>query len=80
MGMASQKPQDIAKEIEAVRKRFVNAVDEIADRSQPNRIVDSQVQRIKAFYLDDNGGIRVDRAGKTILVILVLAILRKLFK
>ncbi len=78
--MASQKPQDIAKEIEAVRNRFVKAVDEIADRSQPNRIVDSQVQRLKSFYLDDKGGIRIDRAGKTIAVILVLAILRKLFK
>ncbi len=78
--MASQKPQDIAKEIEAVRNRFVKAVDEIADRSQPNRIVDSQVQRLKSFYLDDKGGIRIDRAGKTIAVTLVLAILRKLFK
>jgi hypothetical protein len=78
--MASQKPQDIAKEIEAVRNRFVKAVDEIADRSQPNRIVDSQVQRLKSFYLDDKGGIRIDRAGKTVAVILVLAILRKLFK
>lgn len=78
--MASQKPQDIAKEIEAVRSRFVKAVDEIAERSQPNRIVDSQVQRLKSFYLDDKGGIRIDRAGKTIALILVLAILRKLFK
>ncbi|MEN9922658.1 MAG: hypothetical protein RIS09_172 [Actinomycetota bacterium] len=80
MGMSSQKPQDIAKEIAEVRTRFVKAIDEIADRSQPNRIVDSQVQRVKAFYLDENGGIRIDRAGKTVLVILVLAILRKLFK
>lgn len=78
--MTSQKPQDIAREIEIVRKRFVNAVDVIADRSQPNRIVDSQVSKLKAFYVDDNGGIRIDRAGKTVLVILVLAILRKLFR
>lgn len=78
--MASQKPQDIAKDIEAVRARFVKAVDEIADRSQPNRMIDSQVQKVKAFYLDSNGGIRIDRAGKTIAVILVLAFIRKLFK
>jgi hypothetical protein len=78
--MASQKPQDIAKEIEAVRNRFVKAVDEIADRSQPNRIIESQVQKVKAFYLDNNGGIRIDRAGKTLAVVLGLALLRKLFK
>jgi hypothetical protein len=78
--MASQKPQDIAKEIEAVRNRFVKAVDEIADRSQPNRIIESQVQKVKAFYLDSNGGIRIDRAGKTLAVVLGLALLRKLFK
>ena len=78
--MSSQKPQDIAKEIAVVRTRFVKAIDEIADRSQPNRIVDSQVQRVKTFYLDENGGIRIDRAGKTIAVILVLALIRKLFK
>lgn len=78
--MASKKPQDIAREIEVVRNRFVNVVDVIADRSQPNRIVDSQVAKLKGFYLDDKGGIRIDRAGKTVLVILVLAILRKLFK
>ena len=78
--MASQKPQDIANEIDAVRRRFVNVVDEIAERSQPNRIIDTQVQRLKAFYLDDHGGIRIDRAGKTLAAILVLALLRKLFK
>jgi hypothetical protein len=78
--MASQKPQDIAKEIEAVRNRFVKAVDEIANRSQPNRIIESQVQKVKAFYLDSNGGIRIDRAGKTLAVVLGLALLRKLFK
>lgn len=78
--MTSRKPQDIARDIEVVRNRFVNVVDLIADRSQPNRIVDSQVAKIKAFYLDDKGGIRIDRAGKTVVVILVLAILRKLFK
>lgn len=78
--MTSRKPQDIARDIEAVRNRFVSVVDLIADRSQPNHIVDSQVSKLKAFYLDDQGGIRIDRAGKTVLVILVLAILRKLFK
>lgn len=78
--MASQKPREIAQDISLVRTRLIDSLDQILVRSQPNRIIDSQVQKAKAFYLDEKGGVRLDRAGKTIAIVLVLAIVRKLFK
>lgn len=75
-----RKPESIAAEIEATRTRLVNNLDELSVRVQPEHIASTQVEKVKNFYLDEFGGIRMDRAGKTAAVILGLAVLRKLFK
>ncbi|MEN9692512.1 MAG: hypothetical protein RLZZ330_156 [Actinomycetota bacterium] len=72
--------QEILKSIETTSARLVENLNEIVDRSQPERIVAKQVQNLKNFYLDEFGGVRMDRAGKTVAAVLGLAVLRKLFK
>lgn len=72
--------QEILKSIETTSARLVENLNEIVDRSQPERIVAKQVQNLKNFYLDEYGGVRMDRAGKTAAAVVGLAILRKLFK
>jgi hypothetical protein len=72
--------QEILKNIETTNARLVENLNEIVDRSQPEKIVAKQVQNLKNFYLDEHGGIRMDRAGKTLAAVVGLAILRKLFK
>lgn len=79
--MSTEKSaQDILKTIETTSARLVENLNEIVDRSQPEKVVAKQVQNVKNFYLDDQGGIRMDRAGKTLAVVLGLAVIRKLFK
>ncbi|MEY2673187.1 MAG: hypothetical protein RLZZ508_1064 [Actinomycetota bacterium] len=72
--------QEILKNIETTSTRLVENLNEIVDRSQPEKIVAKQVQNLKNFYLDEHGGIRMDRAGKTLAAVVGLAVLRKLFK
>ena len=72
--------QEIQKNIETTNARLVENLNEIVDRSQPEKIVAKQVQNLKNFYLDEHGGVRMDRAGKTLAAVVGLAILRKLFK
>lgn len=79
--MSTEKSaQDILKTIETTSARLVENLNEIVERSQPEKVVAKQVQNVKNFYLDDQGGIRMDRAGKTLAVVLGLAVIRKLFK
>lgn len=79
--MSTEKSaQEILKTIESTSARLVENLNEIVDRSQPERIAAKQVQNLKNFYLDEQGGLRMDRAGKTIAVVLGLAVIRKLFK
>ena len=72
--------QEILNNIETTSARLVENLNEIVDRSQPEKIVAKQVQNLKNFYLDEHGGVRMDRAGKTLAAVVGLAILRKLFK
>jgi len=76
----SRTPDKIAAEIAATRARLVNNLDELSVRSQPEHIAATQVARVKNFYVDELGGVRMDRAAKTAGVVVALAILRKLFK
>lgn len=76
-----RKPEDIVKDIDATRDRLVANLDEIGDRMQPEAIVRRQVEKVKAYYVDDvSGEIRQDRAMKTGAIALGLLVLRKLLK
>lgn len=76
-----RKPEDIVKEIDATRERLVTNLDELGDRMQPEAIMRRQVDKVKAYYVDDvSGEIRQDRAMKTGAIALGLLVLRKLLK
>jgi hypothetical protein len=72
--------QEILKTIETTSARLVENLNEIVDRSQPEKVAAKQVQKIKNFFLDEHGGVRMDRAGKTLAAVVGFAIVRKLFK
>lgn len=76
-----RKPEDIVKEIDATRDRLVANLDEIGERMQPEAIMRRQVEKVKAYYIDDvSGELRQDRAMKTGAIALGLLFLRKLLK
>ena len=76
-----RNPEDIVKDIDATRERLVSNIDELGDRLQPEAIAKRQVDKVKAYYIDDvSGEIRQDRAMKTGAIALGLLLLRKLLK
>lgn len=76
-----RNPEDIVKDIDATRERLVSNLDELGDRLQPEAIAKRQVDKVKAYYIDDvSGEIRQDRAMKTGAIALGLLLLRKLLK
>lgn len=70
----------LAADIDATRTRLVSNLEEIVDRAQPEKVINNQVQRVKNFYLDEFGGVRMDRAAKTAGIFAALVIVRKLLK
>lgn len=73
-------PEEIAADLNSTRERLVSGLDELVSRSQPEVVAKQQLEKVKAFYMDEHGQIRQDRALKTAGIVLGLAILRKLFK
>jgi cysteine sulfinate desulfinase/cysteine desulfurase-like protein len=71
---------ELTASIDATRDRLASNLDQIVDRSQPEHIAQTQLTKVKNFYLDEHGGIRVERALKTAGVVLGLAVLKRLFK
>ncbi len=76
----TKETEKLSKEIDATRDRVVENLDSLLDRTSPEHIAKVQLERVKGFYLDEFGGLRVDRAAKTAGVVFGLAFLRKLFK
>lgn len=79
--MSDLRPtNEIATDLAQTRDRLIANLDELVERTQPERLMADQVARVKDFYLDEYGGIRMDRAAKTAGVFFGLLVLRKLFK
>lgn len=76
----SRKPEEIVADLNATRERLVATLDELATRSQPEVVAKQQLEKIKAYYVDEHGGVRVERAAKTAGIVFGLLFLRKLLK
>lgn len=71
---------EIAADIENTRAALIANLDELVEKTQPERIAADLTSKVKDFYLDEFGGIRIDRAAKTVGAILAFSLVRKLFK
>lgn len=71
---------EIAADIQTTRESLIANLDELVEKTQPERIAADLTSKVKDFYLDEFGGIRIDRAAKTVGVVLALSVIRKLFK
>ena len=73
-------PEEIAQSLNQTRERLISSLDEIANRTKPEKLAKAQLDRVREFYVDEHGAVRVDRAAKTAGVLAALVVLRKLFK
>jgi hypothetical protein len=73
---------EIESDMEATRARLAQTLDELKVATQPKNIVNRQVQKVKDYYTDDYGGLRVDRvvvtAGVVVGTIVVIKTWRRI--
>ena len=71
---------DIEADMDATRARLSNTLDELKVATNPKNIADRQMRKVKDFYVDDYGAVRVDHVAVTVGVVVGLIVVRKVWK
>ena len=82
-GQAQPAPKsisDIESEMDATRARLAETLDELKYATAPKNIINRQVSRVKSFYVDDYGAVRVDHVAATVGVVVTVVVVRKVWK
>ncbi len=79
-----ETPDEIVDEIEQIRDRLSDTIDELVDRVKPANIMQRQVDRVKAHFVDPETGPRYENivpvVTKTAGVLVGIIVLRRLLK
>jgi Protein of unknown function (DUF3618) len=73
-------PEQIEAELERTREELARTVDEIAERVAPRNVARRAVSKVRAQFVDDNGRVRIGRAGSvaaSLVAIVALAVWRR---
>ena len=82
-GTAQPAPRslaDIENDMDATRARLSQTLDELKVATSPKNIADRQVRKVKAFYVDDYGAVRVDHVAITVGVVVGAIVVRRVWK
>jgi hypothetical protein len=82
-GQAQPAPRSMAEieaDMDATRARLSATLNELKVASQPKNIVNRQVQKVKTFYTDDYGALRVDRVAVTAGVVVGFLVVRRAWR
>jgi hypothetical protein len=71
-----RSPEEIEAEIAETRARLARSVDDLAAETNPAALAAKLVDRIKGFYVDQNGAVRTDRAAKTAAAVIGFLVFR----
>ena len=71
---------DIEADMEATRKRLSATLDDLKVATKPANLFRKQVDNVKAFYVDDYGGLRVERVAATVGVVVALVVVRRTWR
>lgn len=82
-GTAQPAPRslaDIESDMAATRARLADTLDELKVATNPKNIADRQVRKVKDFYVDEYGAVRVDHVAVTVGVVVGLIVVRRVWK
>lgn len=68
---------DIEAEIEATRSRLVDTIDTLQEQVKPQNIAKRGINKVKGFYIKEDGGVRVERVAATGAAVVGLVLLRR---
>ncbi len=81
---AQASPDELVDEIEEIRDRLSDTIDELVDRVKPANIAKRQAARAKAYFVDAETGLRYEHVVPvitgTIVTIAGFVVLRRLLK
>lgn len=77
-------PKRTAAQIEAdldvTRARLVENVDQLKEYVKPANVVARQVERVKAVFVDEHGGVRVERVAGAAALLVGVVVVRSLLR
>lgn len=80
--MGKSETDELVDEIEQIRLRLANTVDELVDRAHPKSIARRSVQSIKARFVDEQGSPRFETIVPVVVgtaaVVAAIVVLRRL--
>ncbi len=82
-GTAQPAPRslaDIESDMDATRARLAQTLEELKVAANPKNIADRQARKVKAFYVDEYGAVRVDHVAMTVGVVVSVIVARRVWK
>lgn len=82
--MSEENLDVLEDEIEAIRQRLSDTIDELVDRSNPKNIAARQVARLKAHFVADDGSVRLENVVPVVAIgaatVAGIVVLRRLLR
>ena len=81
MSEAERQPDSIERDIEEVRERLANTIDELIYRTSPKTIARREIATVKGYFVDPQGNPRTENilkvAGGVAGVVALLVVIRR---
>ncbi|HRY10646.1 MAG: DUF3618 domain-containing protein [Actinobacteria bacterium] len=71
---------DIESDMDATRARLAGTLNDLKVATQPKNILNRQTQKVKDFYVDEYGAVRIDHVAITVGVVVGVIVLRKTWR
>lgn len=82
--LAAESPDALVSEIDELRDRLSDTIDELVDRVKPQSIARRQLASVKAYFVDPETGVRYEHlvpvVTGTVAAIAGIVVLRRLLK
>ena len=81
MSESERQPDSIERDIEEVRERLANTIDELVYRTSPKTIARREIATVKGYFVDPQGNPRTENilkvAGGVAGVVALLVVIRR---
>ncbi len=67
-------------QLDEARDRLVANLDALKDYVNPKNVVERQVAKVKSFYVDEHGGVRVERVAGSVALVVGVAVVAGLLR
>jgi len=77
---AQRSLAEIESDMDATRARLAQTLTELKVATSPKNILNKQAEKVKAFYVDEYGAVRVDHVAITVGVVVGVIVVRRTWR